>query len=165
MVPVPVRIPMPPIVVALSLLGLAPFVVCGLAALGQNPDPADRMLWILIDYAALILSFTGAVHWGLGLAAAALPLPRRHTLRLALAVLPMLAGWTALVLQRMVAPWTALALLIAAYIAMMAVEARPGALAPAPGGYRWLRWGFTVVAVAMLTTVLTLRLLGQTIVF
>jgi heme exporter protein D len=34
-----------------------------------------------------------------------------------------------------------------------------------PHRYLWLRWGFTVVAVAMLVTVTTLRLLGQTIAF
>ena len=34
-----------------------------------------------------------------------------------------------------------------------------------PLHYLWLRWGFTVVAVAMMVTVLTLRLLGQTLIF
>jgi hypothetical protein len=34
-----------------------------------------------------------------------------------------------------------------------------------PPHYLWLRWGFTIVAAAMMVTVLTLRLLGQTIAF
>jgi hypothetical protein len=61
------------------------------------------------------------------------------------------------------ANWIALMVLIGAYIGALLIEqegARRGLVAT---HYLWLRWGFTIVAVAMLITVLTLRLLGQTI--
>jgi hypothetical protein len=151
---------MSPVAVLLTVLGLVPFVVCGLGALGHNPDPADRMLTLLIDYAALMLSFVGAVHWGFALAPVEPERPRPW-LWLALAVVPLLLGWLALTLE----PWMALVVLIIGAIATVLGEREAHRRALLPAGYLWLRYGFTVVSVAMLTTVLTLRLLGQTIVF
>ena len=58
---------MPAIVIALSLLGLVPFVFFALGAVGHIPETAEHMLVGLIDYAALILAFAGGVHWGLAL--------------------------------------------------------------------------------------------------
>ena len=84
--------------------------------------------------------------------------PGRHT-RIGLAVLPLILGWLALLLPLVAAPWLALLLLIAAYIAVLLAEHHAGRRFELPSRYLWLRWGFTVVAVAMLTTVLTLRLL------
>jgi Protein of unknown function (DUF3429) len=50
-------------------LGAAPLVLC-LAGLGLLPDPAQRELAqrIALAWGAVLLSFTGAVHWGLTLA-------------------------------------------------------------------------------------------------
>ena len=55
---------MPLLAILLSVLGLVPFIVCGLAALGPDPDTGDRMLNALIGYAAVILAFAGGIHWG-----------------------------------------------------------------------------------------------------
>ena len=55
--------------------------------------------------------------------------------------------------------------LIAAYIGMVLVEHEGARRELVRPRYIWLRWGFTVVAVAMMITVLTLHLLGQTIRF
>ena len=52
---------MPLLVILLSILGLVPFVVCGLAALGPNPATSARMLTALIGYAAVILAFAGGI--------------------------------------------------------------------------------------------------------
>lgn len=144
----------------LGLIGLAPFIGCGLAALGTSA--ADAWLEALIGYAALVLSFAGGVHWGLVLGEAE---PRSPGPRLGLAVVPLVLGWAALVCAVLVAFWLALAILIAGYILAIAVEQQGNTRGLLPAHYLWLRWAFTIVAVAMLTTVLTLRLLGQTIVF
>jgi hypothetical protein len=160
---------MPAIAILLSLLGLAPFIGCGLAALSHDATLAERMLTALIAWGALTLAFTGGLHWGLVLrepdappASGNPPRMERHT-RLGLTVVPLLLGWVALLLPLIAAAWLALLLLIVGYIATLAVEHHFAVRFVLPPRYLWLRWGFTVVAVAMLTTVLTLRLLGQTI--
>jgi hypothetical protein len=155
---------MPVLAILLSVLGLVPFVLCGLAALGPDAGTAARMLNVLIGYAALILAFAGGVHWGFELQS---PNADRWIgrLRLAMPAAALLAAWLALELPVLVAPLGSLIVLIVAYIGAALMEhraARSNLLLP---GYLWLRWGFTVPAVAMLVTVFTLRILGQTIAF
>lgn len=155
---------MPLIVILLSVLGLVPLIGCGLGALNPDPETGKRMLEALIGYAALILAFAGGVHWGLELQAP-------HTnwlvgrLRLGVPAVALLAAWAALVLPLVVAPVSALIVLVAAYVGAILVEHRAGPYDAMPPRYLWLRWGFTVLATAMLVTVLTLHLLGQTIEF
>lgn len=155
---------MPLLAILLTALGLVPFIVCGLAALGTNPDTAGRMLDVLIGYAALALSFAGGIHWGFELQSTQQSGATSRA-RLVFGILPLLLGWVALVLPLVVAPWVSLILLIAAYIGGVLVEQEAGRRNLLPSRYLWVRWGFTVVAVAMLVTVVTLRLLGQTISF
>ena len=56
---------MPASAVLLVILGLGPFIGCGLAALDPHVATADRMLTGLIAWGALVLAFTGGLHWGL----------------------------------------------------------------------------------------------------
>jgi hypothetical protein len=153
---------MPFLAILLSLLGLIPFVACGLAALAPDPATAARMMNGLIAYAAVMLGFSGGVHWGLELQSR-----QQDSLieraRLSLAVAPALVGWVALLLPLVAASWVSLIVLIAAYIGMVLVEHQAARRDLLPPRYLWLRWVFTVVAVAMMVTVLTLHLLGQTI--
>jgi hypothetical protein len=155
---------MPLLAILLSVLGLAPFIACGLGAIGPDPERAARMLGALIDYAAVTLAFVGGIHWGFEL------LVRQadtflHRMRLGLGVIPPLIGWIALLLALALPAWVPLLVLIAAYIATVVIEQEAGRRNLLPPRYLLLRWGFTVVAAAMMTTVLTLRLLGQTIAF
>lgn len=157
-------LPMPMLAVLLSVLGLVPFVVCGLAAVGPDAATADRTLHALITYAAVMLAFAGGVHWGFELQS---PHSDRFTgrARLGASVVAPLVAWIALLLPLVIATWSSLIVLIAAYIAAVLVEQRVAAAGLVPPRYLWLRWGFSIPAVAMLVTVLTLRLLGQTIRF
>jgi hypothetical protein len=155
---------MPLLVILLSILGLVPFVVCGLAALGPDPAASARMLSGLIGYAAVILAFAGGIHWGFELQSRQ-QVAFVQRARLGLGIIPPLVGWIALLLPLVAAPWVSLILLIAAYIGAVLVEQEAGRRDLLPPRYLWLRWGFTLVAVAMMVTVLTLRLLGQTIIF
>jgi hypothetical protein len=139
---------MPTMVIPLSLLGLVPMIVFACGAVGR--DLADHLLFALIDYAALVLGFSGGVHWGLAL------LPESA---------PMIVAWVALVLGQLVAPWVALAVLIAGYLATVLTEHRAARRLLVPVRYVWVRWGFSLVAVVMMAMVLILRGLGQTIVF
>lgn len=150
--------PLPALLI--SLIGLAPFVGCGLEAL---TSPASTVwLQAFIGYAAVVLSFCGGVHWGLVLREPASPF---RTLRTGLAIVPLLLGWAALIATAAVAVWLGLVILIGSYILAIVVEHQGSQKGLTLGRYLWVRWAFTIVAVAMLTTVLTLRLLGQTIVF
>jgi uncharacterized protein DUF3429 len=155
---------MPWLAILLSALGLIPFIVCGLAALGPDLDTAARMLDALIGYAAVALAFVGGIHWGLELQSDQRQRPVSNA-RLGLGILPLLVGWIALMLPLVAAPWVSLVLLIIAYIAAVLAEHEAGRRNLLPPRYLWVRWGFTVVAVAMLVTVLTLRLVGLTIRF
>lgn len=157
---------MPVSAILLSILGLAPFIGCGLAALSPHPATAAHMLTALMAWAALVLAFIGGLHWGLVLRDTESPAapPRLPHARIGAAVLPLILGWIALLLPLVVADWLGLLLLIATYIGTALAEHRYSTRMLLPSRYLWLRWGFTIVAVAMLTTVLTLRLLGQTIV-
>lgn len=157
-------VPMPVLAVLLSVLGLVPFVVCGLAAVGPDAATADRMLHALIGYAAVTLAFAGGIHWGFELQS---PQADRFTgrARLGASVATPLIAWIALLLPLVIAAWSSLLVLIAAYIGAVLAEQRAAALGLLPPRYLWLRWGFTIPAVAMLVTVVTLRFLGQTIVF
>jgi hypothetical protein len=163
---------MPASAILLSILGLAPFIGCGLAALGPDAAMAERMLTALIAWGGLLLAFKGGLHWGMVLrepdaeqtgTPASTSGIGRHV-RIGLAVVPLILGWVAVLLPLVAAPWLALALLIVAYIAVLAAEHQFARWSVLPSYYLWVRWGFTIVVVAMLTTVLTLRLLGQTIV-
>jgi hypothetical protein len=76
-----------------------------------------------------------------------------------------LLGWAALVVAALFGAWIALAILILGHGGAVLAEHRAGHLASLPRPYGWLRWGFAAIAVAMLTTVLMIRVTGSTIVF
>jgi hypothetical protein len=152
---------MPVIAIAFSLLGLVPLVFFAFGAVGHIPETAERMLVSLIDYAALILSFAGGVHWGLAL----LPGAVRPSVRFGAGVLPLIVAWVGLVVAQMVSPTVALAVLILGYLATVLTEHRAAQKLLVPSGYVWIRWGFSVVGIAMMVMVLVLRGVGQTIVF
>ena len=55
---------LPPLALLLGVGGLVPFLACGLGSVtAGGAVPADRALLALVEYAAIILSFLGAVHW------------------------------------------------------------------------------------------------------
>ncbi|MGH7154866.1 MAG: DUF3429 domain-containing protein, partial [Acetobacteraceae bacterium] len=145
----------------LGIVGLVPVIGCGLGAMGAGSD-ADRLLAILIAYCAVILSFLGGMQWGLALPGGTTPRVQRW--RLILGVLPPLIGWVALMISLVLPDWIALALLTAGFIGVIVAEHRSVQRGiEMPRGYLWLRWGLSVVTIAMLVTVLTLRLLHLTV--
>jgi hypothetical protein len=153
---------MPIIAVVLGVIGLAPFIVCGLGAIGPSVRSAE-MLAALVAYGAVILSFLGGMQWGFALYPSGDS--RAQVWRLVLGALPPLLGWAALLAGVVLWNWIALALLAAGFIGTMLVEHRSLERGLAlPRGYLWLRWGLTVVVAAMLITVLTLRAFGVAVV-
>lgn len=88
--------PLAPAVAALGYAGLLPFVACVLGIAVLDGEPRQFAVRALVAYGAVILSFLGAVHWGLLLRAT----QARVQGQLVVGVLPSLAAWAALLLQQ-----------------------------------------------------------------
>ena len=134
---------LPPGASALGYGGLVPFVagVLGIAVLdGDLQLFAARALRA---YGAVILSFLGAVHWGLLLGRPVSSAPRR----LLAGVLPALAGWVALLLSERYG----LALLVVAFGAFWLYEHRVLGARLLPEPYLGLRRNLTLGVCALLT--------------
>lgn len=149
----------------LGVLGVLPFLA--LALLTWLPEGAtfgQRAIvplaqWALVAYAAVILSFLGAVHWGFVLLAPSMP-PRLMRQSLAWGVIPSLLGWLALLMLFVgVAPSFAFAFLIAD---LLLVRLMDGALlresAAQADGYLELRTRLTVGASLALAAALAASL-------
>lgn len=132
---------------ALGFGGLIPFVAATFA-LVLLPDAAARELAgrILVGYGAVILSFLGGVHWGLVLRDRAENAARR----LAIAVLPSLAGFATLLL-----PFEqAVAVQVACFGGFWLYEHRVLGVAVLPAGYLALRRWLTLIVCASLALAL-----------
>ena len=130
-------------VVTLGYAGLAPFVagVLGIALL--EGEPRLFAARALVAYGAVILSFLGAVHWGLLLHTQT----KETRSRLLAAVLPSLAAWGALLLSSS----RGLALLAAAFGVFWLYEHRVAGERLLPPGYLELRRQLSVAVCALLT--------------
>ncbi len=137
------RIPVP--AAWLGGLGVIPFL--GLAVVTVLSDAATSTVAMqaLVAYGALILTFLGAVHWGVAMSASESHTPVSWS-RLTISVLPSLAGWVALAL-----PVRLGAISLAASIALMLwVDIESAARGFLPRWYPRLRWPLSSVAVGAL---------------
>ena len=127
----------------LGYAGLIPFVA-GTAAL-FSPDPAisGPALYSLTVYAAVILAFMGAVHWGLAMQHGA----ERGHWQLGLSVVPALVAWASLSLQ---APRGSLITLAIAFAVLLVADLWAISKELVPSWYSRLRIPLTVVVVATL---------------
>ncbi|WP_207536634.1 DUF3429 domain-containing protein [Sabulicella rubraurantiaca] len=128
----------------LGLLGLLPFAGLALVALAVT-GWHDWALMALRAYGAVILSFLGAVHWGVALRAPEAEAPTNRQ-RLSMGVLPALVGWAALLLPIKSGLW----LLAAALVAVAAVEQWASLRGFVSGPYVVLRWVLSLSAGACL---------------
>jgi hypothetical protein len=129
----------------LGFAGLIPFAVgAALAVLGP-PSWRAWAAFALAAYGAVILSFLGAVHWGLGLRARPEEQPHAWP-RLGFGVVPALVGWLALLLPA--AP--GLLLLAVGVLAVAAVETAAARRGEVPRDYLALRWRLSLGAGACL---------------
>ncbi|MEH6566333.1 MAG: DUF3429 domain-containing protein [Halopseudomonas sp.] len=84
----------PKLALGLGLVGLIPFV-SGALGLWVTPEAwRERVLEELLAYAAIVLAFMGAIHWGLAMRADAES--GKAPIQLALSVVPPLLGWVGL---------------------------------------------------------------------
>ena len=126
---------MPTPAIWLGAAGLLPFLATALLSWLLPPETRGIALFALAAYGMVILSFLGAVHWGLALAAPR-GLPPNPAPRLGLGVLPALIAWSALLLP----PVPGLSLLAGAILVTAAVETLAARRGLVPLGYLRLRW-------------------------
>ena len=134
---------MPPGASALGYGGLVPFVAAVLGIALLDGEPRAMAARALLAYGAVILSFLGAVHWGLLLARSLPDVP----IRLLAGVLPSLAGWIALLLPER----HGLALLVVAFGAFWLYEHRMLGTRLLPEPYLGLRRNLTLGVCSLLT--------------
>ena len=96
----------------------------------------------MLTYAAVILSFMGAIHWGLAMRDEGVSSP----LQLGLSVVPPLVGWVALALS----PMTSFVVLIIMFAVLYIADTRAARLGLAPAWYPHLRLPLTVIVVLSL---------------
>ena len=149
---------LPPLAIILGIAGILPFAAFGIGAVGEAPAAALTATRGLVGYGAVILAFLGGVHWGFTLDEP--ELARFVRARLTLGVVPALIGWAAVLVSLVSEPALGLVILVAGFIATVVVEWRAHRLGLVPGGYMVMRWGISVIVIALLTAVLVVRLIG-----
>ncbi len=134
-------VPRPALV--LGFAGLLPFLAASLGLwLADYPDSLAA-LDIQLAYGAVILSFMGAVHWGLALGDGAISYRR-----LGWSVVPALLGWLALLLN----PVYGLLLMVLGFAGVYFGDLRAIAAGNAPAWYRALRRPLTLIVIASLAS-------------
>ena len=134
--------PMPAAVGWLGYAGLLPFLGLALAC-WLGGDWAARAQQAQLGYGAVILSFVGALHWGLAMSAPGLDAGARNGLY-AWSVVPSLLAWLALLLPATAGLW----LLALGLVLHFGQDWRHARAAGVPGWYLLLRARLTAVATA-----------------
>jgi hypothetical protein len=149
-------------ILAVGIATLLPLLLCASAVLATTESQSLGWMTALLSYGAVLLALFGGVHWGFLLSSAeARPADR---LRLALGVVPALFGWAALLVTLILPPEVGVGVLIVGFAAFALSETRVYHDQLLPAGYMWLRWGHTLVVVAVLVALLVLRLVGARII-
>jgi len=136
------RITVPRLPAQLGYAGLLPFVTLSVAIWLA---PATYQILInqaLLLYASLILTFIGAVHWGLAM----FQTQGDYRAQLGFSVVPALVAWIALFLPEIIN----YSVLIIAFALLCLFDARMSKLGRAPTWYPQLRSPLTAVVVACL---------------
>jgi len=135
--------PLPRPALWLGIAGLLPFLAAAVLCWTAPEEWRGIALYALAAYGAVILSFLGAVHWGLALRAPAAEAWAAAP-RLGLGVVPSLVAWAGLLMPA--GPGMLLiALGLLATAGVESVAARRGLLPP---DYLRLRWGLSLGAAA-----------------
>lgn len=128
-----------PVARKLAYAGLVPFVLGAALVWLVRPDAHPHVVDALAKYAALVVSFLGGIHWGLGMRQG-VPSPSPF----GWAVVPALLAWVAVVMPAYAGLVVQGVMLIACYL----VDRKTY---PALGASAWLTLRFRLSAVASLS--------------
>lgn len=156
--------------VLLTFAGAIPFIILAALVL-LDPLASATAIQLLISYGAVILSFTGAVHWGFALRDSAhpvngTPLPPAvlgaERQLLIFGIVPAIIGWVALSLMlHFNAPALALFMLLAGFFITSIVETLGRGRGVVAGNYLVLRWAVSILVLITLLVVLFAVLTGM----
>ena len=130
----------------LGHLGLLPFVLGAALVWVVNAEAHPYATLALSAFAAVVVSFLGGIHWGLAIDSPSREDNGRFPARIALSVMPSLAGWVAL----LVPETFGLFILATAVAAMLWVDIWATRAGYAPSWYPKLRIPLTCVVLATL---------------
>ena len=136
----------PRLAILLGYAGLIPFISGTIGIWITPPAWRTDVLMALLHYAAVILAFMGAIHWGLAMARERQD-DAAHR-QLGLSVLPALLGWLAI--SSGLPALLALTLLISGFIGLYLADVHAVKLELAPRWYTALRKPLTAVVLISL---------------
>jgi len=145
----------PLLVVALGYLGLLPFVGGALSIWVLPLGWRGFVLEALLDYAAVILAFMGAIHWGLAMRAEH---SEGASLQLGFSVIPPLLGWLAIASGMPLL--AALPLMLVSFVGLYLADLHAVRLGLAPQWYPALRMPLTAIVSLCLLVAWSSLLLG-----
>lgn len=125
----------------LGFAGLVPFIAFSAGAWTTLPIMQNAH-FVLMTYAAIILSFMGAVHWGLAMSGNG----TTAKIQLGASVLPALLGWLALLIPMLYGYM----LLAACFIVLLMADKLAGTRSLVPDWYLPMRYILTTVVVLCL---------------
>lgn len=146
---------LPLLAIIMGIASLLPIVGCTCAIIFLSPAVTPHMLEVTVGYGAMMLSFMGAVHWGLALETPAIITPGQETgkistYRLLLGGVPAGIGWLSLC-AAMFHELAAVLMLMAGFAGVVVVERMAWRRGAMPRGYMTLQWiVVTVVEVCLL---------------
>jgi hypothetical protein len=144
------RTPIPKAPFWLSAGGLLPFVVIVSAMWALPTAYTPTLLFWLTSYAAMILTFAGALHWGISMLHPDMT-EQDQSVFMAWSVVPALVGWISLLMP----PKTGLLLLIATFVIQYAADRQLAQRFRLPGWHLRLRAGLSAVAALCLVLALS----------
>ena len=136
--------PLPRLAAQLGYAGLIPFVAGAGIAWLPGPMPFAIEHWPLLAYGAVILTFMGAIHWGLAMHTGQMTPGTRN--QLLLSAVPPLIAWIALALP----PIAGYPMLGMGFLLMLFGDVKAVAYGQAPEWYPGLRGPLTFVALISL---------------
>ncbi|MDX1607128.1 MAG: DUF3429 domain-containing protein [Candidatus Competibacterales bacterium] len=138
----------PRVAAILGAAGLIPFLAgAGFLLLGP---PAPFVFQALVAYGAVILSFMGAVHWGLAMQLAREHGPHGADRWFGVSVVPALLGWAAALIGLAGGLLQALGLLTAGFVIIYVIDLLAISAGVAPSWYARLRLPLSFVVVVCL---------------
>jgi len=127
-------------VLLLGYFGLIPFVLFGFGV-WLIPDAfLQTAANFLITYSACILTFMGAIHWGVAMK------DRAHSMQLALSIVPAIVAWLSL---NIVSPWS-YSILIVSFVVLCIADGMAVKKRLVPAWYPKLRIPLTGMVVLSL---------------
>ena len=132
---------------SLGYAGLIPFIIFSIGSWFQLPIISDS-IYILTAYAAIILSFMGAIHWGVAISSTAISSTESQNSQYLIAsVIPGLSAWLALLLPQTYA----LTLLMIGFIVLIIYDWSVEKPQRLPDWYMPMRNRLTIVVLMCLT--------------